>query len=471
MVSALAGLEALGAGWLASTSDSSRLGATLGSPAYLGAALCLLIPIAVGVAREPSGWRWVGLAGAFSGVVVLGGTGTRAAGLGLLAAAIFAMAKLRPKPRMSLAVAGVATAAILTLLPLGQRVVDGATAGRIDEWSTAATALADRPFLGTGLEGYRLVFPAHVDVGYVRNYGRTTVTDRAHSGPLDLGVAMGVPGLVVWLVAAAWAVRRAWHVMDAATPAVAGMAAGSVAWFVQELLLFPTVEVGVMGWAVVGAMSTAANDRRTVSLRSRPGAVMAALLFTALAGGGLLGVAADRAAAEAVESGSTDSAGRAVDLRPDSYLYRLLVADTALKAADPEKARAAVDAALRLAPDDPGVRMADTRLLRIEVARGADPIDAARRVGDLVDDDPNHPELRLIHGDLLARAGDPARAERAWLAAETLSPTDPAPALRLASLYLSVERLGAARDALDRARALDPDNPDIAVLGEAIDDG
>lgn len=466
----LAGLEALGVGWLQSSLSTDRLGSTLGSPAYLGAALCLLIPIAVGVAFDDRrAWRAAGWAGAGLGVLVLGGSGTRGAAVGIGVAVGLAAVRFRRRIGPGLILVGAAVLVVLALSPIGQRALEG-TEGRLAEWATASRAMADRPVVGTGLEGYRITFPTHVDVAYVRAYGRSTITDRAHSGPLDLGVAMGVPGIVAWIVASVWVVGRAWRVSASGRPIEVGLALGTVAWMSQELFLFPTFEVGVMGWAVIGAMAAAAPSGSSAATRSMAAAWLSAVLFGAVTVGAAAGVVADHTAARAADTGDIDSARFAAAVRPDSLLHRLLVAEIALEGGKVAAARSTLDDALRLVPRDPGLLIADARLLRIEVAQGAEAPAAAGRVGDIVADDPNHPELRLIHGDLLARSGDPARAERAWLAAEELSPDDPAPALRLASLYLAVGREDAARMALDRARAIDPNHPDIPGLEEMIDE-
>ena len=78
--------EALGAAPVALTTTTSRIGSTFGSPAYLGAAACLFVPVAVGTAADPGqprAWRALAIVAGAGGVGLLAGSGTRAAAVGL----------------------------------------------------------------------------------------------------------------------------------------------------------------------------------------------------------------------------------------------------------------------------------------------------------------------------------------------------------------------------------------------------
>jgi Flp pilus assembly protein TadD len=86
-----------------------------------------------------------------------------------------------------------------------------------------------------------------------------------------------------------------------------------------------------------------------------------------------------------------------------------------------------------------------------------------------VETDPTHPELRIIQGNLLYVAGRGGEAERAWLAAEYLAPDDSSVPARLAFLYLETGADEAARRAVARLEALDPDHPDLAALQEGLE--
>lgn len=470
-------LEATGMSPLDLTTTTSRLGSTLGSPAYLGAAVCLLTPIAFGLAAsgdETTGWRAFAGAAGVGGVFLLAGSGTRAALVGMAAAGVMALST-RPIPgRRAVVAAGVAVVVLvvgLGLSPLGSRVLEGESSGRLDEWRVALEATGSRPIVGTGLEGYRIAFPSHVSSDYVRAHGRETVTDRAHSGPLDMAVATGIAGGAAWLAAALWLTGRAWSLRRLPDPLVVGMAAGVVALVVQELFLFPTVEVGVGGWAVAGAVVAAGPGDTQLRVRSWPIAVGILAVAMAAAAAGTADVVADHRAASALADADLEAADRSRELRPDSYRYALLAADVALRGGSPAAALERVEDAARLTEDGPEVRIARARVLGALVASGElAPGVAAAELDDMVRADPHHPELRLLHGDVLAAASVPDEAELAWLAAEHLAPADPEPPLRLAALYLTGDRRDLARQALDRAHDLDPRHPDLARLESALDE-
>jgi Flp pilus assembly protein TadD len=68
-------------------------------------------------------------------------------------------------------------------------------------------------------------------------------------------------------------------------------------------------------------------------------------------------------------------------------------------------------------------------------------------------------EMHTWLGEALARVGRPAEAQEHLVAATTLAPEAPLGWLLLGTYYLSQQETDAAREALLRARALDPFNP------------
>ncbi|CAN5835404.1 hypothetical protein BH23ACT5_BH23ACT5_23060 [soil metagenome] len=468
-------LEALGAAPIELGFESARIGGTFGSAAYLAGAVVLLLPVAAALAvtrAEPLPWRAAGAVAAIIGIGLLAGSGTRAGVVGLIAAAAVTRGVWWPpltrRPVVALAIAAAAFA-LLMVTPLGQRVAslpdDPMARGRIDEWSVAARALADRPFLGTGLEGYRIVFPEVVDVAYAQVYGRTTFTDRAHSGPLDLGVAMGVAGVVAWLAAAVWLSSRAIGVVSASEPVATGLAAGLVGFFAQQLLLFPTLELDVGAWAIAGVVVAASARGPRLHLRNRIAAVLlSGLAVTALLAGGA-DIGADRAAGRGLTQESIAAADRAASLRGDSFRYHLVAAEVARRQGDFEGSLTRIERALGLTPRDPALRLARGRVMTDQALTGQDGVsDAIAVLEDLVASDPTHPEVRLLLGRLLATDGRIGEAERAWLAAEFLAPNDATVPLELARVYIALGRREAALDAIARAELIEPASPGLAEL-------
>ena len=90
---------------IAIAATTRRLLGPFGSAAYLGAACCLLAPIAIGVAfdrAEDLRWRWVGVAAATLATIAAVGSGTRAAWVGAAVAAGIVVVAMRPNGRSAL---------------------------------------------------------------------------------------------------------------------------------------------------------------------------------------------------------------------------------------------------------------------------------------------------------------------------------------------------------------------------------
>src|SRR5690606_33495626 len=142
--------------------------------------------------------------------VALVGSGARAAGVGCAVAPVVVAAARRAELRAALArrrrpagPAAAAAAAVAAALvaggPVGERLASAVAPaeaggrGRLDEWRVAGRVVADPPVLGGGPEGYRVAFATGVDAAYERAHGRGPQPDRAHSTPLDVALAGGLP--------------------------------------------------------------------------------------------------------------------------------------------------------------------------------------------------------------------------------------------------------------------------------------
>jgi hypothetical protein len=408
---------------------TSRLGGPFGSAAYFGAALCLLIPIAVGVAAdrsESTRWRIAAAVGAVAATVALIGTGSRAAWIGLAVAAAVALVAVRPGWRSVSIVAGAAAICVLVMLPRLDDVLDRSVSStsRLDEWALAARVIGDHPIVGVGPEGYRTSLADGVTAEYERTYGREVLPDRAHSGPLDLAAAGGLPAALLYVALAGGvgivAVRR---MRSGVT--LAALATAAVAYLAQQLLLFPIAELDPILWLVAGVL-VAAPERAAPPLpvaRSRVAAAVAGAVTVALFVAGVLGVAADRAAGDLTLAG----ARRAVDLRPDVIRYHLLVSALAGREgtlAGIDESIAAADDAVDVSPRDPVARLAAARARSARAIATGTPTDVAHAVAAwqaLVADDPLCYECLRGWGAGAAPAGDATHAEQAWRAAERLA--------------------------------------------------
>jgi hypothetical protein len=429
---------------VATTSD--RLLGPFGSASMLGAACCLLLPIAAGRAldaAEHRAWRITAAVGAMGTTIAAFGSGTRAAWVGIGVGAVVAMVRHRPPLRVVGVTIAVAAIGLLVVAPRFTSVVDrdAAASSRVDEWRLGARVLVDHPVLGVGPEGYRIAAVGAVDRDYERTYGRSvTLPDRAHSAPLDVALAGGPIAALAWLGLVGFVCRRG-------VRSGCGIGIGLVAYAAQSLFLFPLAEVDPVWWLLAGAVVGSTSDRvepsrsaigrRTLSLTAAAVAVVALVA-------GVLDVAADRLVRQAQRSTDVDVAidrtERAVDLRPDVITRRLTAARVRVdrgSLADLDLAEAHLVAALDRSPLDPILVEARADLLTSRAVATGDPDDAAlaREAWDeLVTRDPNRAAWQLGLGRAAALTGDVDAARTAWTIAADLAPRDPRPGELLAAL-------------------------------------
>jgi O-antigen ligase len=429
---------------------TSRLGGPFGSAAYLGAAICLTVPVAAGVAAdagEQAIWRRVAGFAFVSGAIGLVGSGTRAAWVALAITGVLVVA-VRPSWRVVLAGLGVVFVAIAVVAPRLDEVTgrsDVGGAARLAEWEVAANVIAEHPLLGTGPEGYRIALSDGVDDDYERTYGRDVLPDRAHSALLDVAAIGGLPATVMYaalLVTAGWAAQRA---LRSGVALMVGLASAVVAYTLQQLLLFPLAEIDPVFWLLAGglvaarpgaaagpAAETASAPDAASGVGRRVIEVTCALLAVLVFVVGVLGVAADRSARTALRrpdgsDGAVAAAERATELRPDVLRYRLLASAVYADVQSVAGARAAVRAALDAADLSPRDPIARQRLAasRTELAQvTGSPVDlAAARAEweDLVADDPHCLPCWLGLGSGRLLSDDLGGARTAWERALELS--------------------------------------------------
>ncbi len=367
----------------------SRLGGPFGSAAYLGAACVMLLPPAIGIAvarGQPRGWRIAAAVAAVLGAIPFIGSLTRAAWVGGVAAVGFALARLPPR-RWAAVGAGLVVVVGVALLAPGvrERLADGG-GSRVDEWRVGARALVDAPLFGNGPEGYRIAFPTVVDDDYVRRYGRSVVTDRAHNGLLDMGVTSGFPGVAIYVGLLALVARRLWAAVRHGEAVVAALAVGVLAYVVQQQLLFPVVEIDPVMWLMAGAV-VATSSRSIVVTRGRARSFALSAAAVGVAVVGALDLVADHDTKQALHAVAVGQLPRALELadrahalRPDSMRYDLVAAVVAaqpatLPAIDAGLLR--IDRALVLSPRDPLLRLRRAQWLSGRAELTGKPADVA----------------------------------------------------------------------------------------------
>jgi O-antigen ligase/Flp pilus assembly protein TadD len=473
---------------------SDRPGGPYGTAAYLGAACALLIPITIGAAADrlnSARWRYPGYVAAGLGVFAALASQTRAGWVGLIGAAVAALATQRQWLRRNWPALAAATAALVIIAvisPVGSRVTsafdfrEGTARGRLDEWQIGAAVAVNNPVAGVGLEGYRIAFSEGVDADYERRYTRRTMPDRVHNGPLDVAVTTGLPGMALYLTAVTLLVRRAFGGLRAGQPWLRGVAAGVIAYVAQQWFLFPLAEVDPVFWLFAGlliAVVPAGSYAHITLPRWLWGipAILAALAFVA----GTLDVAADHHVADSLEAlakgDSADAlaaANLAAEIRPDSIRYHFIAAAVVAERVTPLAYQAAVDrldTALDLSPDDP-ILLADHASFNLRLAQVSRDVallqEAISEWEALVATDPVHARYRLELGNAYAIAGNDVDAEEQWLVAADLAPRSTTPLTNLARLYVDGDRLLEAIEMLNMARAIDPTAAAIDRLSELI---
>ena len=413
-----------------------RLLGPFGSAAFLGAACCLLGPVAVGVAfdRSPDPrWRWIAAGSATLVGVALVGSGTRAAWLGASISAVVVAVAVRPSPRNIMWCAAGLLAAVALVTPR----LDDVTArresstSRLDEWRVATRVIGQHPVIGVGPEGYRIAFADGVDDSYERAYRRDAVLpDRAHAAPLDVALAGGLGAGALYVALVGFIAVRSWRLLRTRRPLAVGVGAAALAYGLQQLFLFPLAELDPVWWLLAGAVVSLTSVVEHVPRRRVVGPAVAATASAFMLFVGVLDVAADRLARTALRATdhavAIDAANRAVRLRPDNLRYRLVSAEAHLDRATIAGIDQAITEARRAtswSPKDPlaGDELATALSSRAAATGGHDDITQALAQWQvLVDRDPHRARWQLQLGRAAALAGDVDLARRSWTIAADL---------------------------------------------------
>ena len=109
----------------------------------------------------------------------------------------------------------------------------------------------------SGPEGYRVVFGESVTQSYAQTYGREQIVDRAHNGLLDIGLTIGVPGMVLMIILFFVVGRVVFEAFRSRDPILVGIGAALLAYLVQQQFLFPVAEIEPLKtWASINTSAT-----------------------------------------------------------------------------------------------------------------------------------------------------------------------------------------------------------------------
>lgn len=126
-------------------------------------------------------------------------------------------------------------------------VNDASTQTRLITWRLSLRAFSEKPFLGWGPENYLVAYEKHYDPTFAV-YGETWL-DRAHNKIFDVLVMQGIFGLLVYfgLFGAIF-----WLLFKKRTTEMVFAAAGVIAYFVQNLVLFDQLNSYITFFVLLG---------------------------------------------------------------------------------------------------------------------------------------------------------------------------------------------------------------------------
>ena len=320
----------------------------MGNSNFLGHFLSIVLPIAVGV------WisrLWPPIFGILSTALISttilmsfsqGAWLASLAGVGVIVAA-----HLRDKRRALLLALGAPLLAgtialgtiIYALVVPDGRYVDTGNLSRSLWWRSAVTMGADSPVVGHGPNGYAMdavryrVAPDALLLPDI-------VANGPHSTPLSFLVSAGLPGILGYLAAAAWAIRRAATLWRRSRKDVSTIFIGSLAAYLVGAIVNQHLMMEFMFWVSLAGLTVVPGDPITPS-PAKVATKRALIGSYALAGGVLVAGVAWAAAilvadiraqlgAEAFRAGDVDAGRRhmraAISTR-DDYIYRQTYAD------------------------------------------------------------------------------------------------------------------------------------------------
>jgi O-antigen ligase/tetratricopeptide (TPR) repeat protein len=289
--------------------------ATLGHPNFLAAFLVMTGPLVAVFAREAAGRRqWLPLAalaltGALSALAVVLAL-SRGAWLAAVCAGVTLLAgwgrsglRRRAPAGGAVLVVGAAGLGLLALLVPGGTALAarvghlGDDSGRLHVWRAGLAIFRDHPLLGCGLDAFQLAFPGHRTVAYWLAGAEWGVTPlKAHNEAVHILATQGLlgAGAVLFLTAAlvragvrAW--QRAWQrARPDDRPLVAALAAGIVAFYVQNLFSFTVAGCGTLFVTQAALLAQMARPQAPEPSRAAPtpgrwpllvAGILAALVF------------------------------------------------------------------------------------------------------------------------------------------------------------------------------------------------
>lgn len=492
--------------WALAGGASNDISSTLGNSNFTGGFLAMVLPLAVGLfVVDPPRRLPVAVLGAIAAVgwMVAESQGAWAAGLaGLIVTAGF-LASGRARWA---GVAAIAAAAVIALAVAGTVVNDldqpptvkgapSTAAVRAFAWGAAWRQFTSDPWSGNGPNSFALLGVQHRSLEDAITFD-TNFPDDPHSVPLSFATAAGILGLIGFGVLIASVLYRGFKI-GPDNPMGVALFGAAIAYLIQALVSLDEIAIRMAFWTAIGGMTASLvnppDKARKPARRKRGGkaaepplrripAVVAVSLIPLVAiwwsGRVVLADARIHWGISAFNGGDLarglETMEAAVALRPDpNYRWRLgqEVGAAATKLKDASMFQTAVASFDYLA----GLPHYQGLIARARVLDGWRAVDqsfeerAVTAYRELVRIDPLNPHLRVQAADVFADAG---RLEEALMVLE--------PAIEeaggyvaavwgeLAVLRYDLEDFDGAEQAMRKALALDPTDPQALVVEEAL---
>jgi O-antigen ligase/Tfp pilus assembly protein PilF len=253
--------------------------------------------------------------GIVAGAVIIAPLWLRRAGLSRRVLARFALAS---------GVAAIALAVVLFATPLGGRLLDiGRGIGLRDRvllYESAFQIFLDHPFVGVGFENFAVAYPRYQQAEWFAIAGMNTTNTSAHNWVLHVAATTGAVGLLANLALLAAFAIHAWRrARDADAAGVIVALAASAAFYGSGLVLPGAQSIQWIPWVCVGvALASELRSGRAVTVLPplRLPGILRLLIVVAIASvafGQLGSLEANRAAKAAQVALGAANASRAVE--------------------------------------------------------------------------------------------------------------------------------------------------------------
>jgi len=295
---------------------------------------------------------------------------------------------------------------ILKIGPLADYIFKSSLFARWFYWRAAGKMMVDHPLFGVGMDGYGDAYMRSRPASFYSS-GFSTVSDTAHSVPLDIGSNGGFPLFIAYVAIIFFALLSIVRIMKRKTEfdvVFATIVAAWVAYQAQSLISINQLGLGVWGWSLSGLIIGYELNTRPDEIEANPKAVRRgkapAQKISALAvittffatGAGIAAALPPYLAANkfyvALQSGDAEIIQPAAYLKPYERARFAYVAQLLQENKLESRAIAVLRDATEIYPDSMELWR------RWSTIQSASPADVVRALAEMKRLDPNNPDIK-----------------------------------------------------------------------------